>query len=175
MQTEDQEFKIIATEGSNQVTLSPYEPKENELLMSERRPTPQHIAKSNGDGTGYWFDTTPCQLESCRITKLAEIRTECENQIVAGFISNALGYEVHYRCNRDDQMMMRDAKDNGGGLLWRNETLTAHTQTQAQDVFTAMIAHRDETCKVKYANKMNYLIEPSRTIEEIEAVTWSSN
>ena len=117
----------------------------------------------------------PKSIEEFRITKLAEIRKECENQIVAGFISDALGYEVHYRCNRDDQMMMRDAKDNRGGLLWRNETLTAHTQAQAQDVFAAMIVHRDETCKVKYANKMNYLNEPSRTIEEIEAVTWDSN
>ena len=71
--------------------------------------------------------------------------------------------------------MIRDAKTIGGGLLWRNETLTAHTSAQASKVFTAMINHRDVVCKSKYALKMTYIIDPIRTIEEINAVTWDSN
>ena len=113
-------------------------------------------------------------LDKCRTSKLDEIRTECENQIVAGFISNALGYEVHYRCNRDDQDMIREAHYAGGGLIWRNEVLTSHDATQASQVYTDMVAHRDTNCKVKYANKMAYIIHEDRTAEEIEAVTWDS-
>ena len=120
------------------------------------------------------FNRTP-NIEDVIDEKLYIIRAACEASINAGFICSALGYDVHYRCTRDDQAMIRDAKTEGGGLLWRNETLTAHTSTQASNVFTAMINHRDAVCKSKYALKMIYIIDPIRTIDEINAVTWVSS
>ena len=107
--------------------------------------------------------------------KLSEIRTECETSINAGFISNALGYDVHYRCNRDDQGMIRDAKTNGGGLLWLDDSLAVHTSDQVSKVFADMINHRDAVCKSTYATKVNYITDPIRTIDEINSVTWDSS
>ena len=48
----------LGIENSSQETVTVRECSGNELLMNERRPTPKHIAKSKGDGTGYWFDNS---------------------------------------------------------------------------------------------------------------------
>lgn len=119
--------------------------------------------------------TQPQQnIEVTRNVKLSEIRTECETNINAGFISNALGYDVHYRCNRDDQGMIRDAKTNGGGLLWLNDSLAVHTSDQISKVFADMVNHRDIVCKSTYVTKVKYVTDSIRTIGEIDAVTWDS-
>lgn len=111
-------------------------------------------------------------IETCRCNKLAEMRKECGDHINAGFESGALGYPCQYSNTTNQQTTMRNATISGG-KIWRNEAFTYHTALQAQAVFdestTEIEMHRTD-----YANKCIYIEDPSRTAEEILAVTWDS-
>ena len=115
----------------------------------------------------------PC-IETCRNAKLAEMRKECGDRIVAGFDSDALGYECHYRNTEHDQLDMQKAMLLDGGKIWRNEKLTLHTKSQALIVYTESSNEIDRR-KTTYDERCVYINDPERTIEEINAVTWDSN
>ena len=51
-------INTIGVENNSQEIITSRKPKSDELLMNERRPTPHYVAKSNGDGTGFWFDNS---------------------------------------------------------------------------------------------------------------------
>lgn len=111
-------------------------------------------------------------IETCRCSKLAEMRKECGERIVAGFNSDALGYECQYNNSVNQQTTMRNATISGG-KIWRNEAFTYHTALQAQAVFDESTSEI-EMHRTVYANKCIYIEDPSRTVEEILTVTWDS-
>lgn len=116
-------------------------------------------------------NATPTVSE-CRIEKLAEMRKECGNHIDAGFESDVLGYPCQYNNSSDQQTTMRNAAINGG-KIWRNEAFTLHTKEQAQSVFDESLLEI-EMHRTTYADKCIYINDPSRTANEILAVTWDS-
>lgn len=111
-------------------------------------------------------------IDDCRCAKLAELSSECERKINSGFESDVLGYPCHYHNDRDQQQTMRDAAVNGG-KIWRNEEFTLHTKAQAEAVLSISLSEK-ELHRTTYANKCSYVNKAERTVDEINAVTWTS-
>lgn len=114
-------------------------------------------------------------LSAIKSRKIYEIRKACGSEIDSGFEIDALnlGYNVHYRTNRDDQERIRDAKDNvNGGKIWHGEVLQPHTQEQAQQVWDQWLYHRDE-CSEKYAGLFAQIKNATESDREwLETLTW---
>ena len=113
-------------------------------------------------------------VEKWRSFKKHSIRTECGSKIDAGFTANILFDDCNYRNCRDQQDNIRDCALGEGGYIWMNESFIMHTKDQAEQVY-AISRSEVQANKLKYANKCAYLNEPSRTVEEIQAVTWDSS
>lgn len=118
------------------------------------------------------FRSPPISVDECRCAKIAELRSECESKINAGFESDVLGYPCQYHNSRDQQQTMRDAAINGG-KIYRNEEFTLHTKAQAEIVMAKSISEK-ELHRTNYADKCSYVNKAERTVEEINAVTWTS-
>lgn len=113
-------------------------------------------------------------IDECRCKKLTEMRVDCGKAIDAGFDCDVLGYPCQYRNTTKDQLRMQSASLLNGGNIWRNEKLTLHTKEQAEVVFAESHSEIDRHT-VYYEAKCSYVSDPSRTAEEISAVTWDSN
>ena len=70
-------------------------------------------------------------------------------------------------------MTMRDAAAIGG-KIWRDESFTVHTKSQASAVL-AKSRSEVERHRTKYADKCVYINDDERTADEINAVTWDSS
>lgn len=125
---------------------------------------------SNDDGT---YSLPLKSIDELRSAKKSELRSTCESKINAGFIADVLFPDCNYRNDRDQQNNIRDCALGDGGYIWMNEDFTHHTKTQAQSIY-ALSRSEVQSHKLKYANKCEYLNDPSRTAREIEAVTWNS-
>lgn len=114
-------------------------------------------------------------LTSLKSRKINEIRNACGAEIDGGFEIDALnlGYNVHYRTNRDDQERIRNAKDDvAGGKIWHGEVLQLHTQEQAQAVWDQWLIHND-TCTVKYAGLFTQIKDATEDDREwLQSLTW---
>lgn len=114
-------------------------------------------------------------LSAIKSRKIDEIRKACGSEIDSGFEIDALnlGYDVHYRTNRDDQERIRNAKDNvNGGKIWYGEVLQFHTQEQAQEVWNKWLLHSDE-CSEKYAGLFTQIKDATESDREwLENLTW---
>ena len=109
---------------------------------------------------------------------IASVRSElskaCENEIESGFTADVLFSNCNYRSCRDQQRtMLSAARRSGGGKIWMNESFTHHTQAQAEQVLEECEIHI-ENIRTKFADKVVYISDPSRTDAEIEACTWDS-
>lgn len=104
----------------------------------------------------------------------SELSKACENEIVSGFTSSVLSANCNYRSCRDQQRTIESAaRRTGGGKIWMNGSFTHHTQAQAQQVLEECEIHI-ENIRTKFADKVVYISDPSRTDSEIEACTWDS-
>jgi hypothetical protein len=128
--------------------------------------------KRRKPGTLELEDTPAPHVADARTAKLAEMRKECGDHIDAGFECDALGYPCQYHNSVEQQITMRNAAVSGG-KIWRNEAFTLHTQVEAQEVFAESMGEI-ERLRTVYANKCTYINDESRTVAEIEAVTWDS-
>ncbi len=113
-------------------------------------------------------------IETIRDAKAAEIRATCESKVDAGFIASILFSDCHYRNDRDQQQTMREASERAaGGRVWMNEDFTSHTKAQAAAVYALSISEK-EGYRITSADKCGYINDQSRTIDDINAVTWDS-
>lgn len=98
------------------------------------------------------YESSPLDIEAVRSQKYTELSQACESAINGGFMANIMGeFPVHYRTNRDDlKRIERAASVVDGGNVWEGESLTTHTQAQAQLLLDFYWLHHD-ACSVKYA------------------------
>ena len=124
-------------------------------------------------GTLELEDIPSPSIDKLRSSKQSELRSTCESKINAGFIADVLFPDCNYRNDRDQQNNIRDCALGDGGYIWMNEDFTLHTKEQAQSIY-ALSRSEVQSHKLKYAIKCEYLNHPSRTTDEIQAVTWDS-
>lgn len=126
---------------------------------------------------------TPFNISDARAIKSSEISTACEQFIVAGFTSNALGTVHTYPSNRDDQlnlsgtvqrsMMLGVLPTDTFAFLCKNASVWAyamHTPAQIQQVGKDAYAHI-LNARVKNAT-LQAQIASATTQLQLDSVTW---
>ncbi|WP_122036437.1 hypothetical protein [Aliivibrio sp. EL58] len=66
-------MNTLGVEGESLEIITERQPSDNELLMNERRPSSEYVAKSNGDGTGFWFQSSDVFSERERIWQQSQL------------------------------------------------------------------------------------------------------
>lgn len=173
-------YDLIETPETGKIYL---EAGENRIAQTDERvkcwflPVPSGYQRAY-DADGFPFNElipdVVIPIEYYRTEKLAEMRTECESHIVAGFIASILFPDCNYRNDRDQQQTIREAAESSsGGYIWMNEDFTHHSKPQAQSVF-ALSKSEKASHQLTYSQKCEYVGDPARTKSQIDAVTWGS-
>lgn len=119
-------------------------------------------------------------IENAKQDKKNELEKLCEQEIVSGFASSAIGSERWYKSEQTDQLNLIGAvssgndsffkcgvKDNTGAIAWNWEM---HTIAQLKSVL-----NDGGTVKIQLLQKLTELkntVDQLLTIEQIKAVVW---
>lgn len=124
----------------------------------------------------------PLTLAQAQVAQLATLTQDCQNAIMAGFTSSALGTAYSYPSALQDQTNQNTvAQSPSGGLLWCETggtwSMNAHTQAQAQEV-VASFANWLNTCqqqRVALAEQVT-AITPStpNAVAAVQAIAWTN-
>lgn len=113
-------------------------------------------------------------LAQAQATQGVIVDTACQDAIVAGFTSSALGSSYNYGCSATDQRNIDFAAVAGGSIWCQTGTaawgLTPHTAAQAQAVQTSMIAHIQAQQSI-YAGLLTQINEAT-TVAAVQAIVW---
>lgn len=117
-------------------------------------------------------------LPTAQSTQNQVLSLACQQQIVSGFTSSALGSAYSYGSNAVDQRnILMAAQSTKGGLLscqnpagvWVRE---AHTQAQAQQVAEDFVAVSD-AARAKL-NSLQAQINAATTVAAVQGVVWEA-
>ena len=118
-------------------------------------------------------------ISIAKSVQLGALSNCCQQQIISGFSSSALGAVHNYASDAVDQRnILLAAQSTGGGLLscqgasdiW---VRVPHTQPQAQQVVADFVAASD-TARTKLSG-LEAQIEAATTVEAVKAIVWNSN
>ena len=153
------------------------------LIMSEQRPSINHIAKSNGDGTGLWIDSTPSNSElltEALSKKHEEIDKAMGENVCTEFHDDALGQTHSYDCRDVDQrnitQAIRIAEQVGHADYLAKPTggffqMIQHSLAQLKEVDLAMHAHISQHRSIARAKKSEAVTaHENGDIEAIKAI-----
>jgi len=112
----------------------------------------------------YWEDVPAPSLEECKQQKLADITTQYNQQIYAGFVSD----DVSYDSTPENQNRIMMAKISGGGMVLSNSTMVNLTATQADQVFSDMSTYINGFNE-RYAKSQTEISEAT-TNDQVNAV-----
>lgn len=118
-------------------------------------------------------------LVNAKLEKTREINTACSNEIINGFVSDALGTEHSYKSGEIDQLNLvgivtagdddyfKTGVDTDGVIDWNYEM---HTIEQLTQVLKDGKAHKQTL--LQKANGLKVQVVEATTVEEIEATVW---
>jgi hypothetical protein len=117
---------------------------------------------------------TLAKAQSAQSTALS---SACQAAITAGFTSSTLGSAYSYGCSATDQANVAAVAANAsGGALWCASGspvawgFEAHTQAQAEQVRTDMLAHI-QAQQMTYAGLLGK-VAAATTVSAVQAVVW---
>ena len=119
------------------------------------------------------------QITTAINSKTAELKIACNESILAGFESSALGSLHHYDCDFHDQLNISglDQADIDSEYPCVDQLEVKerrfHTKQQIHIVFLDGVAHIDSNL-TNFSTKKDYLRTVGRTLIEVLAVTWES-
>jgi hypothetical protein len=143
-------------------------------------PCPDGFYKPKWDGSA-WVEGKSSDdiLNEAKAAKIAELNQMCNQTILAGFTSSALGQEYHYPFDGEAQANLTGAL----ALLNADPTLTTvefkvletgklvdHTRDQFLQVCKDAFAFKNSMIK-KY-HDLKDQVEAATTIEEVNAIVW---
>jgi hypothetical protein len=124
-------------------------------------------------------------IADVKATRLAEISSACEAEIIAGFESSALGQAYTYPCKLTDQSNLMAsvsaAREPGLPDTWRAPfwcqdasgawSYQFHTAEQIRQV--GMDGYTATLSKLQHKAALESFIELAETIDAVEGITWS--
>lgn len=117
---------------------------------------------------------SPGLLAQAQVAQAQALSASCQQQILGGFSSSALGSEHNYPSDQKSQINVTLTAQNGGALwcatggVW---SMSAHTAEQAQQVQKDLYA-MIQTAQAKYAALLSQLNETT-TVEAAQAIVWN--
>lgn len=120
------------------------------------------------------------KIDDVKLSKIGEINTACEKEIVAGFKSDALGTSHNYQSEQIDQLNLIGVvtagqddyfkcgvEDADGNVVWNYEM---HTIAQLQKVLQDGKAIAQGL--LQKANTLKAQVANATTIDEVNAIQW---
>ena len=120
-------------------------------------------------------------LADIKIAKISELNLSCEQTIISGFPSSALGTEHYYQSDRDDQtnllglvvagqdsILKCGVLQTDGTILWTFDT--PHTIGEIQQVFSAGATYKME--QLQKCNTLKQQVNSATTEADIDLIVW---
>jgi len=155
-------MNCIGIESETLEIITNRDPVGVELLMNARRNLPTDIAKSNGDGTGYWFDTTPPPIEQCKCS-LADARWDKQN---LGVVVD--GIEIQTDENSVKKMESYVTESIINGLIdvpWKlaDGTFKLYTVQELKPVYKCVVTYINECFRneMSLQSELDLAVDPA--------------
>lgn len=152
----------------------------------------ENIIRTSGDPLPTVDELDRKIVEIIKADKISELSNSCQEEIISGFVSNALGYDCVYDSTELDQLNLvgsfastikTELNPNGTPTYYavrkivdgvvKSKSYEVHNHVMLQKVIMDGVAFKLGLLQ-KFNMKRDYINHTALTAAEIDAITWQS-